>query len=341
MLGDVLWWWTRQMRALLPHGLLPEGGGEDALVVSVAGTRERPVLQLALRRRQGQTLLGHFAIDEFDRRAASPALRRRARHVVLQPDPASILERQVQLPLAVERDVAEVVRYDMDRLTPFTADQVYWSATTQHRDRSAGRLLLSLVLVPKRFVQPVLAALERVGLTVGSVEAITASGALRRINVAGRPAGHGVWLKAALLTIAALALAAVVTPFITQSLARGRVEQHIAALQPRLKQVEALRQRIAAGTAGADLITTEQARLGDVMQVLATVTDLLPDDTVLSDLTLRQGKLEISGRSTAAARLIPAMAADPIVHSAAFVAPVTRTPDGKADTFVIRAEVGP
>jgi general secretion pathway protein L len=187
----------------------------------------------------------------------------------------------------------------------------------------------------------VLAALERVGLTVDSMEAATTSGSLRCIDVAGRPSGQGAWLKSGLATILALALAVVVTPFITQSLMRDRVEQRIAALQPQLRQVEALRQRIAAGTAGADLITTEQARLGDVMQVLATVTGLLPDDTVLSDLSLRQGKLEISGRSVAAAGLIPAMAADPIVHNAAFVAPVTRTPDGKADTFVIRAAVGP
>jgi general secretion pathway protein L len=148
MLGDVLWWWARQMRALLPHGLLPRGSGADALVVSVSGTRDRPVMQLALRRRNGQMPLGRFAIDDFDQRAASAALRRRARRVVLQPDRASILEREVQLPLAVERDVAGVLRYDMDRLTPFTADQVYWSAITQRRDRSAGRLLLSLVLIP-------------------------------------------------------------------------------------------------------------------------------------------------------------------------------------------------
>ena len=29
------------------------------------------------------------------------------------------------LPLAAEHDVARVLRYEMDRLTPFTAEQVY------------------------------------------------------------------------------------------------------------------------------------------------------------------------------------------------------------------------
>jgi general secretion pathway protein L len=71
------------------------------------------------------------------------------------------------------------------------------------------------------------------------------------------------------------------------------------------------------------------------------VTDLLSDDTVLADLSLRQGKLSISGRSRSAPQLIPAMAGDPTLHNPSFAAPVTRTPDGKADTFVIRAELNP
>jgi hypothetical protein len=35
------------------------------------------------------------------------------------------------------------------------------------------------------------------------------------------------------------------------------------------------------------------------------------------------------------------MAADATMHNPSFAAPVTRTPDGKADTFVIRAELTP
>jgi general secretion pathway protein L len=121
------------------------------------------------------------------------------------------------------------------------------------------------------------------------------------------------------------------------------VEVSIAALQPRIAQIETLHRRVAAGSAGNDVIAAEHARVGDALQVLATVTvtQLLPDDTVLADLSLRQGKLSISGRSRAAPQLIPAMAAEPTLHNPSFAAPVTRTPDGKADTFVIRAELNP
>jgi general secretion pathway protein L len=102
-----------------------------------------------------------------------------------------------------------------------------------------------------------------------------------------------------------------------------------------------MRKRIAAGSAGNDVIAAEQAATGDALQVLAAITDLLPDDTVVADLSLRRGKISITGRSRSAPQLIPAMAGDPILHNPSFAAPVTRTPDGKADTFVIRAELNP
>ena len=110
-------------------------------------------------------------------------------------------------------------------------------------------------------------------------------------------------------------------------------------LQPQIAAVELLRRRIAGGSAGSSVIAAERARVGDALQVLATTTDLIPDDTVLSDLSLHQGKLSISGQSATAPRLIPALAADPTVGNPSFAAPVTRTADGKADTFVIRAEL--
>jgi len=95
------------------------------------------------------------------------------------------------------------------------------------------------------------------------------------------------------------------------------------------------------GVAGADVLTAERARIGDVLQVLAAVTDIVPDDSWLTELSLHQGKLGISGQSPAAARLIPALAADPAFRNPAFAAPVTRAPDGHADLFVIRAELAP
>src|ERR1700733_13311156 len=108
---DVLHWWARQMRALLPRGLLPDASQSDALLVAMAGTSDPPEVHLSLRRRRRETPLGSFPMDEAGRRAATAAIRQRAGRVILRPDPAAVLERKVTLPLAAEHDVSRVLRY--------------------------------------------------------------------------------------------------------------------------------------------------------------------------------------------------------------------------------------
>jgi len=340
MLGDFLQWWLRQIRALLPRRVWPDADRADALLVSAEDASDMLQISLSQRRRRREILLGRFHLDAAGRRALSSVLRQRPARVILRPDPTALLERKVTLPLAAEHDAARVLRYEMDRLTPFTAEQVFWSASLERRDRAAGRLEFCLSLMPKSVVQPLFAALAEVGLKVSAIETTAPSGAPRYIDL-NPQVRHSHMLRAAAVLIGVLALAALVTPFVTQSLARRSVEAGIAALQPQIAQVEALRRRLAQGAAGNDAIAAEYARIGDVLQVLATVTALLPDDTVLADLSLRQGKLSISGRSRTAPQLIPAMAGDPTLHNPSFAAPVTRTTDGKADTFVIRAELSP
>jgi general secretion pathway protein L len=341
VLRELLLWWARQMRGLLPRALAPDSSQLDALLVTAAGTPEAPQVHLSLRRRRREVSLGRFRLDEAGRRAAKAAIHPRVARVVLRPDPAAMLERKVVLPLAAEHDVSRVLHYEMDRLTPFTAEQVFWSTSIERRDRSAGRLELCLSLLPKSSMLPVFAAMEAIGRKITAIETVGRSGESRTIELVP-PSLRGRRIRAvACGAIAVLAVLAVVTPFVTQSLARGAIEARIADLQPQIAQVDGLRRRIATGSAGNDVIAAEHARIGDALQVLATITELLPDDTVLADLSLRQGKLSIGGRSGGAPQLIPAMAADPTLRNPSFAAPVTRTPDGKSDTFVIRAELSP
>jgi general secretion pathway protein L len=351
-------WWARQMLALVPARLVPDAGRADALLVILQDAPDSP-LTLSLRRRQRESLIGRFSHDEPGLRAAAAALRQQPRairrHVVLRLAGRALLARDVTLPLAAERDVSRVLSYEMDRLTPFTAEEVFWKASVMRRDRARGRMELRLLLVPKAALAPVMAALARIGGAPTAIEAASdgsLADATQRIDLmpeaASRNRSRILALTAGLA--GALALAALVIPFVAQSRARARVERDIAALQPQVAEVTALRRRLAAGAAGADIVAAERARIGDALQVLATVTDLLPDDTVLSELSLRQGRLGISGQSQAAARLIPTLAADPLIRNPSFVAPVTRAlPVGlnnrgsgtPSDLFSIRAELSP
>ena len=41
------------------------------------------------------------------------------------------------LPLAAERDPERVLGYEMERLTPFGAEEVFWAFAVQLRDKAA------------------------------------------------------------------------------------------------------------------------------------------------------------------------------------------------------------
>jgi general secretion pathway protein L len=118
-----------------------------------------------------------------------------------------------------------------------------------------------------------------------------------------------------------------------------RTNAAIAELQPALAQVETLRRGLAAGDAERDILAREMDRTGDVLQTLATVTRILPDDTFLTDFSLRERQMTLAGRSASAPRLITGLSADPAIRGTAFAAPVTRMEGATADVFSIKAEI--
>jgi general secretion pathway protein L len=336
MLREIVLWWARQMHALLPRVLLRGGDEGDALMIGARG----PHVLLTLRRGGRENPLGQFGVAGDGLAVAVRALRRLPRRVILQLGPGTLLERPVELPLAAERDIDRVIGFEMDRLTPFAADEVVWQAAVIRRDHAQKRLMLRLSLVPRRAIQPWLDMLARSGLAPGWLELPAADGSPRRIALADHvaPKPSRVFGIAASL-VAALAVAVIATPFVMQYFAHSTTERTIAALQPQVKRVEALRRQQT--DASGDVLAAERERIGNVIQVLATLTDILPDDAWLTEFTLHQGKLNIAGQSPGAGRLIPALAAEPTLRNPAFAAPVTRAPDGRTDLFVIHADLAP
>lgn len=339
MLAEFFTWWTGQLAALARHGLRPPGSAPeamrlpDALLVLPPEPPEAGAVALAQRRRGVLAPLGRLALDGSP---ASPAARRAP--VVLALPARAVLAREVTLPLAAGQGLRTALACEMDRLTPFQAEDVFWDHQLLRRDRGRGVLLAELALVPKAAVAPLLAALRRAGLHPVALEGPLADGRIRRIPLAPadpqRAARARLALRLAAASCAVLALAVTATPLLQQALALQAAEAQIAALRPQVAAVEALRRRLA-GDAGAP--AAARAHAGDTLLALALLTDLLPDDTFLSALSLLHGRLRLEGQSAAATRLIGALAVDPHLRNPGFAAPVLRS-DAGTDVFAIEAE---
>jgi general secretion pathway protein L len=357
VLDEFLAWWGRQLWELVPHRLRQGTGAGNCVI---ADATEPGLLTLTARRRGGEGHLGEFRTDEASNDAARTgalaaalAVRARGEPVLLRLAPGTALERDVNLPLAAERDPERILGYDMERLTPFAADEVFWAYAVTARDRARGRLMLRLTIVPRTAVQGLIDLLAGAGARPGLLEAPTPSG-FRTITLSHEDTSASrmqLSTRSVIAAAAALAALVLVSPFLRQSLAMADVRDRLSALEPQMRQVEILRRRITGAGAGGDAVATETRRLGDTLEALAAVTEIFPDDSYLTEFTMRERKMTLSGLSASAPRLISLLSADPRIRNPAFTAPVTRQEPVRLgggnqetiqrDVFSIRAELAP
>lgn len=333
MISEFLTWWGQQLLSLLPARASDRE--RDAVLVRPVGDDS---LDVTVRRRGRDLAAGQFPLTESGAAALRRALGPHHPPITLRLPPGRLLEQPVTLPLAAERDPGQVLRYEMDRLTPFAAEELFWHWTLLRRDRERGQLHLRLLLVPRAAVSHLLDVLGQARATP-----VVLQGAAGAIPLTASRSGRWMRLASSALGVACLLLAVAATaiPFARQSLESRRIERSIAAARPLVDQVEALRRAAATTAAGIDVLAAERTRVGDSLALLATVTDALPDDTVLTDFTLRTRVLSLAGQSAAAARLIPALAAEPALRDPAFVAPVTRNEATSTEGFSLRAQAAP
>jgi general secretion pathway protein L len=339
MLIEIVSWWSQQMRDLIPQRLSHRDTLGDALIVRALGGLD---VELATRRRGVVAMLARATFDEAGLHAARTHMARVRRPgpvVLILPEPM-LLEQEASLPLAAERDLHQVLRHEMDRLTPFRAEDVFWSWRIAGRDAVNGRLQLLLSFVPKAGLRTLLAALDQASLRPAEIE-VTAGGGLHRIGIAppGERSSPRGGARVAAWACGVLAALALIVPVVLQERAIAQINSTIETLEPGVAVVDRLRSRIHANASGADVFAAETARVGNALQAIAAITRMLPDDSYLTQLTLHERRLTLTGRSAEAARLIAALSSDPTLHDPAFAAPVTRTGGDHGDQFTIRAEL--
>jgi general secretion pathway protein L len=351
MLRAFLAWWGQQLFSLLPERIAwADSTGADAVLIfplgSFGGDTAEGV-EVLVRRRGQISRMGQYGLDgsglaNLKQGLGAAGLPTR---IIVQLPAGVLLDKQLVLPLAAERDLDRVLRYEMDTETPFTVEEVYWDWTIEARDRAQGRLVLRLFLLPRVRLAGLLAILGQAGVSPFGIEAPRSQGAPLLLPLAdetrhaARP--ERLRLRVAQAVCLGLVFLAAGLPFIRQQIALSAVEARIAAAEPAANEALAVRAQLDGSAGGGDVIRAERARRPDPLKALAALTDALPDDTYLTDFVLKEGRLSISGQSAAATRLIGAIAASAEFREPSFAAPVTRIglDSNKLDQFTIAAEV--
>lgn len=331
-------WWSKELVALLPISMQQAiATSNERLFVQVSGTN-LVVFQGSIERMQE---LAQFPLDASD--SALPDIQAHTRQVVLLLPPDRILDTTVTLPAATEENLREVLAFEMDQLTPFTVDQVYYGFDIVDRSSARGTIDLRLLVSPRSAVDELLSALQRIGLGPSVVSAKADSARLHDINLLPRNYAQKAraatqWLNTGLAVTALVLLMAVIAiPLLQKRQQVAELEPQVTAAMEAAQEGSRLKRNIELiATGSAELVARKNAR-PTTIAIIDDMSRILPDNTWLSRLDIAGDEIQIQGQSEAAASLIGLIEESPNFENARFRSPVTQVPQTDSERFHLSA----
>jgi general secretion pathway protein L len=320
-------WWSTELAGLLPRSLSPDLRRRRRLLLLVLGLESVSLFQGSGAARR---LIGRCEGSDLDPlKALIGKVRRGRRRAIVRLPPQRGLRKTLELPAAARDDLDQLLRFEMDRLTPFRADEVLFAyRTTQGSDPQGRRMTVQLQLAPKPVVEAALDDARRLGLEpvrveLGDLDAAE-DGALDLLPDA-RARGHGVSrLNRALALLAVLlAAAAVGIPLHQRHSTAADLEIEVAAARAEAEASLKLREQLEQLSASTNFLAAEKARVPMTSVILAEVTRVVPDQAYLSRLDWQGGTLQLQGLAEGAASLVGLLDRSPMFGAPQFRSPVT------------------
>lgn len=310
-------WWGGELGGLIPPGLRRLLGiDRDALLV-------RPTPQGVV------TDLGRGATREPI--APSTALRLGPRaQTVLTLDPGIAIRRALRLPRAAASQIDGVLGFEVERHTPFRADEVYAVHAIDEAASDLQEIAVRLVVVPRHAVDAALAAVRAEGFAPERVAVARDDGgdALVTLPVPGLAAADGSRAPLILATLAALLLLAILSPLARLEWAAEQASHRVVQARAQAEGTLTLQREADRLGAAAAALATLRAQNPAALEAIEELSRLLPDDTWLVQIQLGGGEGVIEGRTGTSAAIVGLVERSPLFEDAAYAGPVTRDPAG-------------
>jgi general secretion pathway protein L len=344
-LSRFLTWWGRELAALLParaRAALAERRDEVLLAVEADAVRVE---------RRGRAPSAPEALPRADAEVLRAELARRVdggeeppRVLLCLPAPR-VLRRTLPLPLAAAPNLRQVLAFEMDRQTPFRADQVWFDCRIAGRDEATRTLAVDLAVVPRGVLDPEVATLAELGVALDGADVRGADGEPQGFNLLPperRAVRRNVWLgiNLALGAAAVLLLGLVMMQSVAnRERALEGLRAETDARRAAAREVAALRDELRNAVEGANFLAERKRARPPISDLVLDATERLGSDTWLQRLSLNGDQLQLQGQSREAAGLISILQQSPLVEAPALQGAIT--PDARTgkEQFLIQARV--
>ena len=281
----------------------------------------------------------------------SSALAQRGGSAALVIGEANGFRRELEMPLAVQDRLQQVLGYELDRLTPLKASELYYDFRVKQKNLSAGTCTVELAAAPRMRVDPMLAEATRRNIVVTRMllSPTDVDTPLDLLKTAQAAADDGnkprSWITPALIGLcAALVIMLVALPL-------WQMRQYILALQP----IEAV------AKTDAEVASVVQRQLEKqiseynlplarkysgplVVQLIDDLSKRLPDDTWAQSIEIRTiptqktKEVVLQGETGSGGKILQIVQESPLIKDPTFKATMTRVAPN-AERFHIAGEI--
>jgi general secretion pathway protein L len=258
--------------------------------------------------------------------------------------PTRFIFRSLELPQGAGQFLDGVVRSQIDRLTPWSANEAAfgWSEPT---DAGNGQIAITVAATARSLVAPIARAAMAARADEVRMSTRVGEGQTLVIPVFAQDSGEGNGGQGLLRgLVAGLALSGLAFTFSLGAwlIAGSGIEARMADLQSRIveRRSELMNRR---GPAAEEALKALQARkwaTPSAVMVLEALSKTLPDEAHLTELRIEAGKVQIAGSATDPPALIRLIEQSRQFTQATFFAPTVRGPSG-GESFHIEAHIEP
>jgi len=341
-------WWLEGMQQILPPGWT--GFFFKTLPCIVAEVSDETLTLLRQSPSGERKQVAHLKLEELEIAgdgALLSALGPMSRAAVAQTDVVlclpedSVLLRRMTVPVAARSNLHAMVGYQIPRLTPFSADSVYFDVRMLGVDEAAQTVDVEVLIALRSVVDPLVGLLRRlIRLPVGRVT-IAHDGRLEPFNLLpGRAGGNRWWRRlspnAYLVALLMVVLAAaVITPVYKQRSLVVERKLQLLELNARAADLLAKKQTLDTELALIGYMANRRQDSRSPLVVLAELTRVIPESVFVNAFLLRDGEVEIGGAGTGVVDLIDRINSSPLFEGARFTSPLSRDSRTGRDQFRI------
>ncbi len=284
---------------------------------------------------------------------AQAAFARLGSPVALSLPTIKVLRRTLHLPDALEENLKQALTYDLDRHTPFRAEDLYFDARVIEHHRDKNEISVEFVALPRKQADKAIQMVRDMGGDVAALLADPPQHAESPFNLLPGEEKSAMTMRqygvtAAFSFLLLLLLAAAITLPIWQKRDYAKKQGKLVNnVRNQAQEVENLRNTLDQIVADYDFVLERKDAYPTNVEILEQVTQIMPDDTWLNQMDIKtvvgsnetQRNLAVRGESENASHLVARLEESPLLTQAAPLAPNVRIQQTDSESFNIGAQI--